>query len=319
MFGGSWVSKDGIKPDIAKLEAIAKWPAPKNLLDLIRFLGLTGYFWSLIQDYSCIAAPLMDLQCNLELPQPVQCKGQKLRQFLQDHDLVPYWTAKYTKAFTQLKHILLEEPTLRAPKFDGTPFVLITDASKDGFGAVLTQCFTTTLPDREIKTNVHPIGYTSKRTTPTEEHYKPYDLEFAALKFGLDHFSDTVWGFPIEIKTDCRAMKDTLCNDVLNLHHARWKDGIQGYYITAVQHRSGESNKAADTLSCMYAGRERTADDGSTWLVCEDWEASRGIVNDLFGIYTDKVVSSLCERFADEPMFLEVVQAITNCDSHKPE
>ena len=166
MFGGSWVSKDGIKPDIAKLEAIAKWPAPKNLLDLIRFLGLTGYFWSLIQDYSCIAAPLMDLQCNLELPQPVQCKEQKLRQFLQDHDLVPYWTAKYTKAFTQLKHILLEEPTLCTPKFDSIPFVLITDTSKDGFGVVLTQHFTTTLPDGEIKTNVHQSGMCLNKPPP---------------------------------------------------------------------------------------------------------------------------------------------------------
>ena len=69
----------------------------------------------------------------------------------------------------------------------------------------------------------------------------------------------------------------------------------------------------------MYAGREHTADDGSTWLVCKDWEASRGIINDLFGIYMDEVVSSLCECFVDEPMFLEVVQAITNHDSHKPE
>ena len=75
VFGGSWVGKDGIKPDVAKLEAVAKWPIPRNLLDLMRFLGLTGYFQSLIQDYSRIAAPLTDLQHNLELLQPAQCKG----------------------------------------------------------------------------------------------------------------------------------------------------------------------------------------------------------------------------------------------------
>ncbi|KAI9570670.1 hypothetical protein HD554DRAFT_1998720, partial [Boletus coccyginus] len=34
------ISNDGIKLDIAKLEAVAKWPAPSNLLDLMRFLGL---------------------------------------------------------------------------------------------------------------------------------------------------------------------------------------------------------------------------------------------------------------------------------------
>lgn len=154
---------------------------------------------------------------------------------------------------------------------------------------------------------------------PAKEHYKPYDLKFAALKFGLDHFSNTIWGFPVEIETNCCTMKDMLCNDILNLHHAQWKDGIHSYCLMAIQHHSGKSNKAADTLSCMYTGRECTADNGSTWLVCKDWEAGRGIINNLFGIYTDEVISSLCEHFADEPLFLEVVQAITNHNSHKTE
>jgi hypothetical protein len=123
----------------------------------------------------------------------------------------------------------------------------------------------------------------------------------------------------VEIEIDCRAIKGTLCNDTLNFHHARWKDGIQGYYGTAVRHCSGTLNTAADALSRMYTGRECTTDDGSTWLVCEDWEALRGSVNNLFGIYPDELVFSLCEHFTDEPLFLEVVQAITKIDSHRNE
>jgi len=176
VFGGSCVRQDGIHPNIAKLEAVAKWPMPHNLLDLMRFLGLMGYFRSFIQDYVHIAAPLTDLQCNLDIPQPEQCKGKwKHRQFLYDSNL--------------------EEPVLQAPKFDGTPFILITDVSKDGFGAVLAQCFTTDLPNGETETEIHPIGYASKHTAPAGEHYKPYVLEFTTLKFGLDHFSNTIWGF----------------------------------------------------------------------------------------------------------------------------
>ena len=101
----------------------------------MRFLGLTGYFRSLIQDYSRIAAPLTDLQCNLDISKLHKGK-RKHRQFLRDRNLTQYWTARHTKVFTRLKHILLEEPVLRAPKFDGIPFILITDTSKDGFGAV---------------------------------------------------------------------------------------------------------------------------------------------------------------------------------------
>ena len=176
-----------------------------------------------------------------------------------------------------------------------------------------------TLPDRETKTTIHPIDYTSKRTAPAEGQYKPYVLEFAALKFGLDHFSDTIWGFLVEVETSCRAMKHMLCNNIVNLHHARWKDSIQGYYLTAIRHCSGISNLATDALSRVYIGNEHTADNGSTWMVCEDWKALSSIVNNLFGVYTDKVTSSLCEYFADKPLFLEVVQAITHHDDHQNE
>jgi hypothetical protein len=222
IFGGLRVSSDGIKPDVTKLKVVAKWPNPSNLLDLMKFLGLTGYFRSLIQDYSRIAAPLTDLQHNLDLLKPEQHKGkQKYCQFLRNCNLTPYWTTKHTKVFVRLKRILLEEPILRAPKFDGTPFILTTDTSKDRFGAVLAQRFTTKLLDGEIRNTIHLLGFASKQTIPAEEQYKPYVLEFATLKFGLDHFSDTIWGFPVEIETDCQVMKDTLSNDILNLHHAR--------------------------------------------------------------------------------------------------
>ena len=48
---------------------------------------------------------------------------------------------------------------LCVPSFDGTPFILITDGSKEGFGVVLTQQFDTRLPDREVKSVIHLIGY----------------------------------------------------------------------------------------------------------------------------------------------------------------
>ena len=90
-----------------------------------------------------------------------------------------------------------------------------------------------------ISRRLHPLGFTSKRTSKTEEKYKLFLLEFAALKFGLDKFSDITWGFPIEIETDCQALHDHLMNDKLSATHARWQNRILAHQIIDVCHVPG--------------------------------------------------------------------------------
>ena len=175
VYGGTRVGKDSIKPNIAKLEAITKWPVLTNLHELMKFLGLMGYFHPLIKDYAHIAAPLTDLQCNLDLSHfSVDLSKHKYRQILHDQILQPYWIARHTKAFTQLKQVLISEPVLKAPKFDGMPFILTTDGCKLGFGTILFQKHTATLPNGEQITTIHLVGYGSKKALLTEECYKPY-------------------------------------------------------------------------------------------------------------------------------------------------
>ena len=215
--------------------------------------------------------------------------------------------------------MLTSDPVLQAPKFDGTPFVLTTNGCKDGFGAVLLQEFTTTLDNGETITKLHSIGFVSKRTSLAEERYKMYVLEFVALKFGFDHFSDTIWGFPVQVKTDCIALRDMLCNDKLSLVHARWRDGISAYQITEVQHRPGKTNAAADALSWRLIGRERTAADGSSWAVSKDWESFKGLVNDMFEVSDEQTLTKLRERFREELLFSDVLDAMYNLDNNKPE
>jgi len=321
VFGGSRVGKNGIRPDLMKIAAVAEWPVPKNLLDLMRFLGLTGYFRSLIKNYARITAPLTDLLRNLDLPPPGAKTGRrKHRQFLRERHLDSFWEQRHTQAFLKLKQILVSEPVLHAPKFDGSPFIITSDGCKDGFGAVLAQRFATQLPSGETVTNVHPIGFASKRTSPAEERYKPYLLEFAALKFAFDQFGSTIWGFPIEVETDCIALRDTLLSDKLSLTHARWRDGILAYQVVDVRHRPGTTNTAADALSRRLSGQPRVDGDGSAWTVSEDWESAHGLINDLFLTeMSDPAIEDMRTRFQHEPLFLEVVEALLDLDSGKPE
>ena len=65
-------------------------------------------------------------------------------------------------SFQQLKTILCTSPVLQAPDFD-KPFVLQTDASNCGVGAVLSQ-----YDDSGVE---HPVAYYSRKFLPHEERY----------------------------------------------------------------------------------------------------------------------------------------------------
>uniref|UniRef100_A0A0W0F704 Reverse transcriptase RNase H-like domain-containing protein n=1 Tax=Moniliophthora roreri TaxID=221103 RepID=A0A0W0F704_MONRR len=168
------------------------------------------------------------------------------------------------------------------------------------------------LPNGQSVTKIHPIAYASKRTSRSEKKYQPFLLEFAALKFALDKFSDTIWGFPVEIETDCQALRDVLLNDKLNAAHARWRDGILAHQIVDVRHVPGKLNVVADGLSRTWDGQSDTKEgDGSEWTVSEDWESEKGLVNDLFQVAMESTpYTMLKERFKKEPMFLEVIAAL---------
>jgi hypothetical protein len=183
-------------------------------------------------------------------------------------------------------------------------------------GAVLSQKFEYTLPSGKVVRKHHPIGFASKRTSKTKEKYKPFLLEFGALKFGLDKFSNTTWGFPIEVETDCQALRDHLLNDKLSATHACWQDRILAHQIIDVRHVPGHLNVVADGLSRANKGAEHKENNGSEWTASEDWEANTGLMHNIFQFSNSITpeVQSLCECFKDEPIFAEVIDVIIGMD-----
>jgi transposase InsO family protein len=320
VFAGSTVGPDGIKPDLTKLTAIVNWEQPTVYGQLESFLGLTGYFRGLIKNYSRIAQPLTDLKHNSRISNNIG-KGA-YRKEMKMRKILGAWTAKHTKCFLDLKALLMSDPVLKGPRFDGSPFIVITDGSGRGFRGVLCQRFKTKLPNGKEVTRIHPIAFASKRTSPTEEKYKSFLLEFAALKFSLDKFSDIIWGFPIEIETDCQALWDMVMNDKLSPTHTRWRDGIINHHIIDVRHIPGKIN-VSDGISRKWAhGSPCTDMDGSNWTVNPDWEERTGLVHDIFTTLIDNgqadMEDPLEKRFVKEPLFLQVILAIWDKDHAGP-
>ena len=127
-FTGGRVGPEGIKPNLTKLTANADWKMPTDLPNLGPFLGLAGYFRSLIKGYASIAQLLSDLVRKVELPKQ---KGKGAYQkAMKDYSLQGLWKKEHDQAFLRLKIALISEPILKGPRYDGTPFIMTTDGCK---------------------------------------------------------------------------------------------------------------------------------------------------------------------------------------------
>ena len=60
-FIGHVVSKEGIRVDPAKIEAVRGWTRPTSPTEIRSFVGLVGYYRRFVQSFSTIAAPLSRL------------------------------------------------------------------------------------------------------------------------------------------------------------------------------------------------------------------------------------------------------------------
>ena len=205
----------------------------------------------MIQDYGRIAAPLTDLKHEYNI---LNNMGKATyQQEMNSHKLHGVWTLKHTKTFLRLKSALIKEHVLKGPRFNRSLFTVTSDGSGQGFGGSLVKQFSTKLPNGKVVTRVHPITFASKQTSCTEEKYKSFLLEFATLKFCMDKFADVLWGFPVEIQTDCQALHDMLMNEKFPAAHARWQDGILAHQIVDVRHIKGKNNLVGDGLSRQWA------------------------------------------------------------------
>ena len=116
------------------------------------------------------------------------------------------WGEEQKKAFLTLKVAVMSEPVLKAPEYDGWVFRVVTDSSKKGFRGMLCQEFETTDSQGKQRKRWHPLAFCSKQTSPSEEKYEPFMLEFATLKFTLDDLDSMIYRSQIEIETDCQAL-----------------------------------------------------------------------------------------------------------------
>ena len=141
-----------------------------------------------------------------------------------------------------LKLKLVTAPLLAYPSFD-KPFVLETDASGEGIGAVLSQ------PQEDGK--LHPVAYASRSLTKAERNYGITELETLAVVWGITHFHYYLYGNTVTVYTDHSAVRAILETPNPSGKHARWWTKVYGAGVKEVRiiYRAGRLNQNADALS----------------------------------------------------------------------
>ena len=124
---GHVVSGEGISTNPKKMEAVTKWPTPQTVYDVRSFLNFVGYYRRFIKNFSKIAKPIREVITGLEN----QSKKTAKKTFIE-------WTEAANSAFKHLKELCVSTPILANPDYQ-LPFILHTDSSSEGLGAVLYQ------------------------------------------------------------------------------------------------------------------------------------------------------------------------------------
>ena len=126
-----------IETDPSKVERVCEWPVPENATEVKSFLGLASYYRRFVPNFAQVAKPLHRLtEAKIDF----------------------VWTPECQSAIDMLKNLLSTAPVLSYPDFTAE-FILESDASNHGIGAVLSQ----------LKDGVkHPFAYTSRRLTKAE-------------------------------------------------------------------------------------------------------------------------------------------------------
>jgi hypothetical protein len=138
---GHVISAEGVRTDPKKLEAVEEYPPPTDVRTLLSFLGLASYYRRFVPKFATVAHPL---------------------HMLTKKDTPFAWTPQCQAAFEDIKRMLTSAPVLAFPLFD-RPFILETDASGVGLGAVLAQ--------KQDDDSTRPIAYASRTLQPHERKY----------------------------------------------------------------------------------------------------------------------------------------------------
>ena len=201
------------------------------------FIGLASYYRRFIPYFAKLAGPLHALIVPASTKQKLR-KGE-----IRKKDLPPFeWTEQCQQSFDALKDALTSVPVLAYPDYSKL-FILETDASLKGLGAVLSQ--------RGDDNEIRVVAYASRSLRPSERSMRDYSsakIELMALRWAVcEKFKDYLLGSKFTVYTDNNPIVH-IQKSKLGAAQIRWLSELALYDFDII-YRTGHSNLVADALS----------------------------------------------------------------------
>ena len=220
-FLGHVVGSGVLRPDESKTEKILQVSTPTTKKQVRSLLGLLSFYRRYIPGFASVAAPLTDLTKE---------SGRSCRSI--------HWTPDCASALQEIQDILSRKPVLLLPRLD-LPFVLQTDASSTGLGAVLLQ---------EFEDSLHPVCFASRKLLDREKRYSTIERECLAIVWAVHKFVRFLWGVRFVLQTDHRPLTYLRTSNFKNSRIMRWALSLQEFSFEVLP-VSGQANVFADLLS----------------------------------------------------------------------
>eukprot|EP00731_Ephydatia_muelleri_P031382 Em0022g896a len=220
---GHLVGVDGLQVDPDKVGKVASWPVPQSAQQVQQFLGFANYYRRFIQGFAEVAKPLHRLT---------------------EHAVNFSWTAECQEAFENLRSRLTRAPILAFPDYT-LSFVLDTDASDLGIGAVLSQV--SSLGQEQV------VAYGSRLLSKAERNYSVTRRELLAVVTFTRLFRPYLLGRCFTVRTDHSSLQWIQNFKEPEGQLARWLEQLQEYDFEVI-HRKGRNHNNADALSRLSEG-----------------------------------------------------------------
>jgi hypothetical protein len=186
---GYIITRDGVKPQANKVQAILALTPPKNVKELRSFLGMVQYYRDIWAKRSDMLAPLTDLVGECGQTKTTKAKGTKKAPW--------HWNEVHQKAFDNVKSTMAKEVILAYPDYSKV-FEIYTDASATQLGSVITQ-------------SNRPLAFFSRKLSKTQQKYGVPEIELLAIVETLKEFKGMLWGQQVKVFTDHQnLMRDAL-------------------------------------------------------------------------------------------------------------